>query len=253
MSQGTARWRATIRQAADEYGVPANLIEAVMELESDGENLAPNVSNARGLMQAIPGVWPELHQAIAARYGIAIDPNNPEPGWDALYTQHPEASIFIGARILKFWGEETFGTRAAPNWRSAIIAYFSGQGEIGEDKPDPLGTKPSQYLQRVTENWRRLDTENHTDDPRGPGGGNGLHPQFVRFAANRVFHAVQGAIGRQGPSRDTAVVRNFATGEAIACDGYFDHGQEIDGDDRWLQTSGPAHLAIHTSGVSEAI
>jgi hypothetical protein len=77
-------------------------------------------------------------------------------------------------------------------------------------------------------------------------------PEFERFAAVRVFHAQRGAIARERPTRDARIVKRFTPGEAISCDGFF-RGQFVEGDRRWLRTSGPRQLAIHTTGVVEPI
>jgi hypothetical protein len=75
---------------------------------------------------------------------------------------------------------------------------------------------------------------------------------FTMFPMNRTFHAQSGAIGRQGPTREEPVLRSFAQGESISCDGYA-IGQFVEGDDRWLRTSGANRVFVHTSGVEGSI
>jgi hypothetical protein len=79
-------------------------------------------------------------------------------------------------------------------------------------------------------------------------------PEFVPFPAVRVFHAQQGAVGRERPTRAAPVAKHFEAGATLNCDGFF-HGQFVAefGDDRWLRTTGPQPVAIHTSGVVESI
>jgi hypothetical protein len=79
-------------------------------------------------------------------------------------------------------------------------------------------------------------------------------PEFVAFAAVRIFHVPQNAIAtaRRAPNRGADQVRQFLPGAAIECDGFF-RGESVEGEDRWLRTSDPDHLAIHVSGVVEPI
>jgi hypothetical protein len=81
-------------------------------------------------------------------------------------------------------------------------------------------------------------------------------PLFTAFTAPRLFHVPHGAraVGRATPVRDPGnVVRVFRPEEAITCDGFFPSGEPVAGEPRWLRTSGPPHLAIHTSGLTEPI
>jgi hypothetical protein len=79
-------------------------------------------------------------------------------------------------------------------------------------------------------------------------------PEFVPFGGMRVFTVRDDAraSGRQAPSRGAALVRSFDPGQGIECDGVFT-GETVQGEPRWLRTSDPEHLAIHTSAFVEAI
>jgi len=85
-------------------------------------------------------------------------------------------------------------------------------------------------------------------------GTKGPLPTPVIFDHVRVFHVPAGvrATGREAPNRNSAVVMEFDAGTAIPCDGYY-NGEEVQGEKRWLRTSGPQHMAIHKSGLSEPI
>lgn len=92
----------------------------------------------------------------------------------------------------------------------------------------------------------------------GPGtngnGANGNGFTLHQFSNVRVFHVIANgrATGRQEPTRESAIVMEFDPGTAVSCDGYWD-GEEVQGEKRWLRTSGQRHLAIHKSGFSEPI
>lgn len=75
---------------------------------------------------------------------------------------------------------------------------------------------------------------------------------FMKFDATRTFHAVAGAVGRAGPTREEPVERSFTAGEAISSDG-FTIGQFVLGDDRWLKSNGENTVFVHSSGVTEEI
>jgi hypothetical protein len=83
-------------------------------------------------------------------------------------------------------------------------------------------------------------------------GSNGDVGRFHAFPADRRFHALQGAVGRQQPNTGSPIVETFQTGVTIFCDGYLS-GQRVNGDDCWVRTSGPRHLAIHVSGIVEPL
>jgi hypothetical protein len=77
-------------------------------------------------------------------------------------------------------------------------------------------------------------------------------PAFSQFPQMRVFHTVQGAVGRQQPIQTSVKLREFQANEAVTVDGVF-FGQLIGGDDRWVRTNGAQPMAIHASGLQEAI
>jgi hypothetical protein len=85
-------------------------------------------------------------------------------------------------------------------------------------------------------------------------GGPHIIPTPVLFPQVRVFHVPAGvtATAREAPNLGSPVVTEFEPGTAISSDGYY-IGEELEGEARWLRTSGSPHLAIHKSGLSEPI
>ena len=77
-------------------------------------------------------------------------------------------------------------------------------------------------------------------------------PLFSEFPSVRTFHTVQGAVGRQDPIQSAPMLQQFQADEEIECDGVF-FGQLVAGEDRWVRTTGPQPMAIHTSGLQESI
>jgi hypothetical protein len=77
-------------------------------------------------------------------------------------------------------------------------------------------------------------------------------PTFTAFPAVRVFHTVEGAVGRQDPVPTAQILRQFAAGAEVEARGVL-LGQTVGGDSRWIQTNGAQPMAIHASGLQEAI
>ena len=77
-------------------------------------------------------------------------------------------------------------------------------------------------------------------------------PLFTAFPAVRVFHTVDGAVGRQDPIQSSPMLREFEADEEIQVDGFF-NGVMIAGSDQWVRISGAQPMVIHSSGLQEAI
>jgi len=112
---GSVRAQAPVRPhvevAAARFGLPADLIETVIAVESNGQPRAVSPAGAMGLMQLMPGTWAQLR----FRLGLGADPFDPadnilagaaylrelrdrygEPGYLAAYNAGPgryEASL----------------------------------------------------------------------------------------------------------------------------------------------------------------
>ncbi len=104
---GVDQWNTAIIAAGNQTGVPPNLIKAVMKLESNGENLAPNGAGAQGPMQVVGAYWNSL-------------------GYDL---NDPAQNIMAGATILK-QNYDQFKDWATQNgvdpWKAAVYAYYAG-------------------------------------------------------------------------------------------------------------------------------
>mgnify|MGYP001574005773 CR=1 FL=1 len=101
-------YESLIQQASQRHGVPADLIRAVIRVESDFNPNAKSPEGALGLMQVLP--------ATAKRYGIEGDLFDPE--------QNIEAGTRYLADLLKGYGGDT---------ELALAAY-----NIGEDRVEEL-------------------------------------------------------------------------------------------------------------------
>jgi soluble lytic murein transglycosylase-like protein len=66
-------YAASIREAAQRFGLPASWISAVMAMESGGDMRALSPQGAMGLMQIMPDTWAGLR----ARHGLGVDPYDP--------------------------------------------------------------------------------------------------------------------------------------------------------------------------------
>lgn len=118
---GVDQWNGAIAAAAKQYGVPANLIKAVMKLESNGD------VNATGA----PGVWGPM-QVYGAVWG------------DGPWMHDPVANIMKGAEILAGAYHDN-----GNDWGEALRHYHG----IGSDGY----TTDTQYRDIVMGNWDTLN------------------------------------------------------------------------------------------------
>ncbi|MCF8567721.1 lytic transglycosylase domain-containing protein [Alicyclobacillus tolerans] len=113
---GITQWSKYIQQAAAKYGIPANMIAAVMQNESGGKNGLTSSAGAQGLMQIMP--------SNDNAYGIT----NP---WN------PQQNINAGAKMLSQLYQKFHG-----NWSAALGAYNGGPGNA-------YGSAEQQYAATV--------------------------------------------------------------------------------------------------------
>ena len=148
--------------AANETGVPANLLKAIMKLESNGLNLLPNGASAVGPMQVTINNW----------------------GWwaqtNGLNLYNAEQNIMAGAKILdRFrlqyldWSHD----HGIDPWLTALYAYYAGNpyNLLARDSPAAGGSgiTTQEYGARIwfsyqflQDNWAAIaqaTIQNHAD------------------------------------------------------------------------------------------
>ena len=109
-----------VEQYAEEYDVPADVIWAVIKVESDFDPLAESSVGARGLMQMMPATFDWLTGKEH------LGEHLPDT---ALYT--PEVSIRYGAYYLRYLHQKF------DNWETVFAAYNGGEGNVAKWLADP--------------------------------------------------------------------------------------------------------------------
>lgn len=120
------QWDNFVGEAARQYGVPPNLLKAMMRVESGGDPRAQSPAGATGLMQVMPG----MH------------------GLSASQLLDPRTNIMKGAEILKS-NYDRWGT-----WEAAAQAYLGGTP--GSGASDGFNTQDS-YWNKINGYWQELD------------------------------------------------------------------------------------------------
>lgn len=148
---GVERWSDAINRAAARYGVPANLIKAIMKLESNGDPNAVGAPGVWGPMQVHSGVW---------GYGP--------------WSNDPVANIMKGAEILAHnYQLGNPNNPAEKSWEWATRRY------LGLGAPDMYGTDHHKYWQVVSNNWNALNNMGGNAG-LGFGGGFGTPSQAIQ-------------------------------------------------------------------------
>jgi hypothetical protein len=135
MTLPTAKWRDLISVASTYSGVPEDVIEAAVMIESEGNPNSHSPSDARGLLQLIPR-W---HRDGVGRVVSKI---LGKPLTDSLWFD-PEFSLRAGALHLR-WCYDT----CQQSWESAMAKYLSGECAKPADWTDALGTTTDEYVRR---------------------------------------------------------------------------------------------------------
>ena len=121
------KYESDIMAAAEETGVPPNLIAAMMNQESAGNPNAVSPKGASGLMQLMPATAKEL--------GVT-DINN------------PRQNIMAGARYMKQQLEKYNG-----DTRLALAAYNAGPGAVDKYNGIPPFAETQNYVTRIMDNY----------------------------------------------------------------------------------------------------
>lgn len=135
MSTKTLKRRAkpyhkSITKHAKRYGVDANLVKAVMAVESCYNRTALSPKDAQGLMQLIP--------KTAARFGVSDSYN-------------PDQNIRGGTNYLKILTKRYKG-----NMIKAIAAYNAGEGAVDKYKGVPPYKETQRYVKKVLHVYAKL-------------------------------------------------------------------------------------------------
>lgn len=120
---GVNKYDAFVAAASKQYGVPANLIKAIMRLESGGNPNAVSPQGATGLMQIMP-----FH--VGGQQNLLLN---------------PEFNILKSAEILR----DNYDRHGS--WEWAARAY------LGIGGTDAYGTDHNMYWNRVNQYWKELD------------------------------------------------------------------------------------------------
>ena len=127
-----SRYDEHIRQAATLYQIPAELVRAVIKVESDYDARAVSVAGARGLMQLMPDT--------AA--GLQVRDIN-----------DPRENIFGGVRYLRILANMFNG-----DLELTVAAYNAGENAVIQHRGIPPYAQTKDYVVKVTKFYRRYRT-----------------------------------------------------------------------------------------------
>jgi soluble lytic murein transglycosylase-like protein len=129
-----------IDHAARKYNVDANLVHAVVKVESNYDRFAVSHAGAEGLMQLVP--------ATARRFGVSN-------AFDA------RQNIEAGVRYLKY-----LQTLYSGNMRLALAAYNAGEGAVGKFQGIPRYRETESYVLQVGRRWGELNRGRKPVEPK---------------------------------------------------------------------------------------
>ncbi len=116
-------WQSFIDEAASRFSVPASLIRAVIQIESNGNPKALSPKGAVGLMQLMPNTYAELR----IRFGLGADPTDPHD------------NIVAGTAYLRDL-RERFGTEGFVAAYNAGPQRYEDHLATGRPLPDETST-----------------------------------------------------------------------------------------------------------------
>ena len=112
-------YQAYVSRSSEEFGVPENLIWAIIKVESDFDSSAESGVGAVGLMQLMPATFDEITNRRLM------------DGFDPGMRYDPETSIRYGTYYISYLYAR-YG-----NWSTALAAYNAGLGYVDEWLEDP--------------------------------------------------------------------------------------------------------------------
>ena len=126
-SSGNADYDAWIQQYADQYGVPANLLSSLLDVESGYNPNAQSDAGAVGIAQFMP----------STAESIGIDPMNPQQAIEG-------AAIYLKQKYDKYG-----------NWHQALEAYNGGDGNVGIAETEAYADKVLGGAGNITDTTQR--------------------------------------------------------------------------------------------------
>jgi soluble lytic murein transglycosylase-like protein len=129
-AKGGSAVEALIERASSLFRLPANLVRAVVRVESSGQADSVSTKGAVGLMQVMPSTAKEM--------GVR-DPSDP---WENLYA----GTKYLSQQIARFG-----------NLSHALAAYNAGPGAVVEHQGVPPYPETRAYVRRVLAEKARLD------------------------------------------------------------------------------------------------
>ena len=148
-------YQGFVTKYSTEYGVPENLVYAVIKTESGFDPAAVSEDDAVGLMQITKATFEDIRDRLLN-----------DRHMDAGMRYDPETNIKYGVKYLSYLHDK-FG-----HWDTAIIAYFEGESRVSQWLEDPaldkdkngiLDSLPKgyeggeKYLYRVNKSWNNYD------------------------------------------------------------------------------------------------
>lgn len=127
------RWEPYIMEAAKKYGIPPEMIAAVITQESGGNPNAGSSAGARGLMQFMSGTF----ASVKNRYDIKGSITD------------PKANIYAGAAHLKELHKKY------KSWEKALAAYNAGGGAVDKYNGIPPFKETQRYVPSVLAHYKK--------------------------------------------------------------------------------------------------